>query len=425
MAAQSFKCPNCGAPLDYDGSGTPTVRCQYCNNSVMVPDELRSRDLHEKPRVQEEPGHSISINIQEVPQAARAGKLGCILAVLITSLVLFIIGMTVVPAIIANKAIFEAIKGQEDKIVPPAALASPTTATTQTAAAVQTATPQPSPTPPIGRPVLTFGSKGIGPGLLNDARTIAVDGNGLVYVADYAGGRVQAFDSSGKYLHQWKVGESETIIYGLTANQAGEVFVSFENRIERFDGASGAPLAALTNPNGGSFGDLAATVDGGVAGVWYEGRWGFITSLEGHRDDLLLFNASGEAASTIPSFISGQTGHLALDTRIAIDGVGNIYGLSEDDSAVFKFTAAGKYVNRFGSAGDQPDQFNSPRAIAVDGQGRVFVADILKVLVFSPEGRFIDTFPTPVFIDSMAFDTAGGLWAVSRDKVSKFELQEK
>ena len=38
---QTFNCPNCGAPLDYDGSGYPTMRCPFCNNSVVVPQELR------------------------------------------------------------------------------------------------------------------------------------------------------------------------------------------------------------------------------------------------------------------------------------------------------------------------------------------------------------------------------------------------
>ncbi|HKZ71375.1 MAG TPA: hypothetical protein VJ020_14905, partial [Anaerolineales bacterium] len=39
--SQSFTCPNCGAPLDYDGDDL-TVRCPYCNGSVIVPDALRS-----------------------------------------------------------------------------------------------------------------------------------------------------------------------------------------------------------------------------------------------------------------------------------------------------------------------------------------------------------------------------------------------
>jgi LSD1 subclass zinc finger protein len=38
---QTFQCPSCNAPLDYDGSGRSTIRCPYCQNSVVVPEELR------------------------------------------------------------------------------------------------------------------------------------------------------------------------------------------------------------------------------------------------------------------------------------------------------------------------------------------------------------------------------------------------
>ena len=38
--AQSFNCPNCGAPLDYDGTDL-TVRCPFCSSSVIVPETLR------------------------------------------------------------------------------------------------------------------------------------------------------------------------------------------------------------------------------------------------------------------------------------------------------------------------------------------------------------------------------------------------
>jgi ribosomal protein L7/L12 len=41
----SFNCPTCGAPLDYPGNGD-TMRCPYCNNSVIVPEDLRSSDAN-------------------------------------------------------------------------------------------------------------------------------------------------------------------------------------------------------------------------------------------------------------------------------------------------------------------------------------------------------------------------------------------
>jgi LSD1 subclass zinc finger protein len=38
---QSFNCPNCNAPLNYDHKAT-TVVCTYCNNTVVVPEAMRS-----------------------------------------------------------------------------------------------------------------------------------------------------------------------------------------------------------------------------------------------------------------------------------------------------------------------------------------------------------------------------------------------
>lgn len=40
--AQAFKCPSCGGPLDVDGGQDFTIRCPFCNTSVIVPEELRT-----------------------------------------------------------------------------------------------------------------------------------------------------------------------------------------------------------------------------------------------------------------------------------------------------------------------------------------------------------------------------------------------
>jgi ribosomal protein L7/L12 len=39
----TFNCPTCGAPLGYSGTGE-TMRCPYCNNSVIVPEDLHPHD---------------------------------------------------------------------------------------------------------------------------------------------------------------------------------------------------------------------------------------------------------------------------------------------------------------------------------------------------------------------------------------------
>ena len=40
---QTFECPNCHAALDYDPSSRAvTVRCDFCNSTVIVPETLRT-----------------------------------------------------------------------------------------------------------------------------------------------------------------------------------------------------------------------------------------------------------------------------------------------------------------------------------------------------------------------------------------------
>jgi len=40
---KTFKCPSCGGPLEYEDSEVLTVRCPFCSNSVIVPEELRRK----------------------------------------------------------------------------------------------------------------------------------------------------------------------------------------------------------------------------------------------------------------------------------------------------------------------------------------------------------------------------------------------
>jgi sugar lactone lactonase YvrE len=279
-----------------------------------------------------------------------------------------------------------------------------------------------TPTPSFAKAGLAFGKQGIGPGLLNDARNIAVDGNGTLYVSDYEGGRIQAFDSTGKYLSQFKVGDKNTIVEGLATSLKGEVYVSADGYIYGMDGATGKQLSQWSDPSGGEFGDLAMTADGNVASVWYEGRWGVITTLEGHREDLVVFNPQGKVVLRVQSVISSQTGDLALDNFIAVDGKGTFYALS--GGTVYKFGPDGKYLNSFGSTGSAPDQFTYPACLAVDGLGRLYVGDSRKVLVFAQDGHFIDSFSTDVTPNQMAIDLKGNVWIVSGEKISEFVMIE-
>ena len=59
-----------------------------------------------------------------------------------------------------------------------------------------------------------------------------------------------------------------------------------------------------------------------------------------------------------------------------------------------KFTKAGDWVKSWGEPGAGPGQFNTPHAIAVDRNDRVYVGDRgnRRVQVFDTDGRFLRQF---------------------------------
>ncbi|MCX7681851.1 MAG: hypothetical protein N2508_07805, partial [Anaerolineae bacterium] len=123
----------------------------------------------------------------------------------------------------------------------------------------------PTPTPEYASAVLQFGGEGIGPGWFQDARSIAVDGAGHIYVAEYEGGRVQVFDPTGTFITQWSVGDAGRYIYDMPADRRGTVYVVAYGTILRVEGATGRLLGELTPPDDHYwFDQVALTPDGGL-----------------------------------------------------------------------------------------------------------------------------------------------------------------
>ena len=54
-----------------------------------------------------------------------------------------------------------------------------------------------------GKFLMTWGTKGAGPGQFDLPHAIDIDANRRVYVADRSNSRIQIFDENGKYLDQW------------------------------------------------------------------------------------------------------------------------------------------------------------------------------------------------------------------------------
>jgi sugar lactone lactonase YvrE len=387
---QTFDCPKCGAPVSYEKDvvgANLTARCSYCNSALSVPDELHGR-----------PAQIIStvhIDLRNaVPSGGRVVKW-----LLLIALVPLLAGVV---AVIAMGGLLAPLFRSQP--VSSVAKSTPTGGTSRRADKVTPAA--------FATTVLNFGSEGIGPGMFKDARAIAVDAAGKIYVGEYSGGRIQVFDPDGKFLTQWSV-DPKMPLRGLAADRGGTVYVVQSGTISRFEGASGKPLGQVAYTGGWGFDDIRVAADGGLVAAWNK-----------NRDDIVRFNSSGEVVRTIRAAISTVTDSSELDTHVAIDGLGNIYALGTFNNAVFKFTPDGKYQTRFGSDGDQPGQFRAPSAVAVDGKGRVYVSDFKGVQVFDGNGRYLTVFNPGGIASGMVFNDQNQLLIAARNHVLKLALTD-
>ncbi|HEX8746319.1 MAG TPA: 6-bladed beta-propeller [Pyrinomonadaceae bacterium] len=462
---QPFKCPSCGAPLSLDNPGA-TVRCHFCGNSVIVPESLRQPDAAAAPPH----SHAASPSLDNiVGQAARLGELGQLIRggnkIAAIKLYRELFGSSLKDA---KDAVERLERGQPIEVMnlsggayqnvqinpaqfPPAppSFQSPPSArgcwlvpvliillvigasvalvaylssskvreTVGSIPFIPSASQGGSAASPDGFASVTqeFGSEGIGPGQFKDARSIGVDGEGRIYAAEYIGGRVQVFDAQGKYLAGWMV-DRKMPLRGMAVDRKGIVYITQKGVITRYEGMTGNPLGELRAPGVSRFDDVVATQDGGLLASAYAGG----------ADDIVRFNSNGQVVQTIRKAISGQTEDSELDMRLASDGLGNIYALGTFNRAVFKFTREGRFVTRIGGEGEQPGQFRAPSAIAVDGQGRIFVSDTKGIQVFDTDGRYLDVFKVPNHIAfGLIFNDRNELLSASREKVFKFTINKR
>lgn len=84
--------------------------------------------------------------------------------------------------------------------------------------------------------------------------------------------------------------------------------------------------------------------------------------------------------------------HFNKPTDVAVTPGGEFYVADGyGNSRIVKFSKEGKFLFAWGSKGDQPGQFDVPHGLALDGQGRLYVADRgnARIQVFAPDGTFL------------------------------------
>jgi DNA-binding beta-propeller fold protein YncE len=97
--------------------------------------------------------------------------------------------------------------------------------------------------------------------------------------------------------------------------------------------------------------------------------------------------ATGEKLFGFGGTGSGE-GQLYAPQGIAVDEEGRVFVAEQFNTRVQVFDADGNHLYAFGSRGDDQFQFEGPRGLAFDSQGTLFVTEARKaaVLLFTPEG---------------------------------------
>ncbi len=374
-ALQVFKCPGCGASLSLDEDDTH-ITCPFCGSTVVVPEAIRPQRA--------EPVQPIIIQTPAAagpPTAQPQARSGCSVIIGIVVVALIALGSTIYTTLRRQaatndtQALVESIQQTSQAIT--------SNILTEVPATLDLTRLAPSPASAFANVVLQFGSEGTGNGKFDDARSIAVDPEGNIYVAEYGTGRVQKFDAAGKFLVAWNTG-IDSPLRGMVADRAGHLFIVQGSDLLEFDADSGEPI---TQFSGGFYDDVVLLPNNNLLAA----------DVSASRDNLVILDPQGQVVTTIQEAISGQSGETELNIRLAADGQGNIYALGTFNNAIFVFSPEGQFRNRFGSDGDEPGQFRAPGALAVDSQSRVYVSDFKGLQVFAADGRYLDLITLPDF----------------------------
>jgi DNA-binding beta-propeller fold protein YncE len=194
-------------------------------------------------------------------------------------------------------------------------------------------------------PERVWGIHGSRDGWLMKPRVAAFDAQDQLYIADLTD-RIQVFDRDGAFIRAWRMP-------GLNV-----------------DGPSGL------------------TVD----------REGRVLVADTHFYRVMVYDQRGKLLMQIGDGIQGSTpGRFGYPTDVVIDREGNFYVAEYgENDRIQVFSPDGKWLRQWGGHGYEPGQFLRPRALAIDGRDRLYVADSCnhRIQVFDTQGNLLRSWGT-------------------------------
>jgi tripartite motif-containing protein 71 len=166
--------------------------------------------------------------------------------------------------------------------------------------------------------------------------------------------------------------------YGVAVDPTGNVYVADSNnaRIQVFTNTGGFLFQWSTSGTGAPW-DIAIDDHGNI----------FVASLS---NLILKYTSTGELLAQWGGG-GAHEGAFNSPRGLAVDLSGNVYVADKGNHRIQKFTSDGVFVMQWGTLGAGAGQLHSPSGIAADGLGHIYVADTgnHRMVKFTDSGGFV------------------------------------
>lgn len=148
--------------------------------------------------------------------------------------------------------------------------------------------------------------------------------------------------------------------------------------------------------------------------------------LQGKGHQVYKFSPDGELLLTLGREGGSKSEYFFQPNDVLVAPNGNIFvadGHSSADTAnarVLKFSGDGRFLASWGSRGSGEGQLDQPHALAMDSQGRLFVADRgnNRIYIYSQDGELLDTWYQFSRVSGLFIDANDVLYAADSESGS-------
>lgn len=223
-----------------------------------------------------------------------------------------------------------------------------------------------------GQYLFRFGSHGSGNGELRDPVGIGTDAQGRVYVADTGNHRIQVFDGGGGFISAFAVSENGKPVRPIDVEPDGQgktLFVTGNNNHKVMAFSSSGQLLRQWGGEGVSDFEFRypATMALSPKGLLY------VVDVLNTR--VQVFDGEGRRGFRVGGW-GVLPGQFFRPKGVALDSLGYVYVSDSYLDVIQVFDAGYRLLHVLGEAG-QPRRFNAPVGLAIDGNDRLYVVEML------------------------------------------------